>query len=68
MASIKNRPNGSFQATVFIGRDANGKQLFKYITKPTEKECKAAARKVEQDLDDKKFIDTGNLLPSDELQ
>lgn len=61
MASIKKRPNGSFQATVFVGRDANGKQLFKYITKPSEKECKAAARKLEQELEDKKFIDTGKV-------
>ena len=61
MASIKKRPNGSFQATVFVGRDANGKQLFKYITKPSEKECKAAARKVEQEIEDKKFIDTGKV-------
>lgn len=61
MASIKKRPNGTFQATVFVGRDANGKQLFKYITKPSEKECKAAARKVEQELEDKKFIDTGKV-------
>ncbi len=61
MASIKKRPNGTFQATVFVGRDANGKQLFKYITKPTEKECKAAARKLEQEIEDKKFIDTGKV-------
>ena len=33
MASIKKRPNGTYQATIYIGRDADGKQLFKYVTK-----------------------------------
>lgn len=61
MASIKKLPNGTYRARIFVGRDANGKQLFKSVTRPTEKECKSAARKIEQDLEDKKFINIGNI-------
>jgi integrase len=65
MASIKKNPSGTYTATVYVGRDATGKQLFKYVTKPTEKECKSAARKLEDDIemenlmnvDTKKFSD-----------
>ena len=52
MASIKKRPNGTYQATIYVGRDENGKQLFEYVTKSTQKECKAAAREIEQELVD----------------
>lgn len=61
MASIKKTPNGSYQATVYVGRDATGKQLFKYVTKPTLKECKAAAREIEQDRDDGKLTKIPNM-------
>lgn len=60
MASIKKLPNGTYQATIYAGRDANGKFLRKYVTKPTLKECKAAAREIEQELEDGKFIHVGN--------
>lgn len=60
MASFKKRPNGTYQATIFVGRDINGKQMFKYVTKPTLKECKAAAREIEQEIEEKRFIDVGN--------
>ena len=61
MASIKKRPNGTYQATIFIGRDANGKQLFKYVTKPTLKECKAAARVIEQEIEEGTFVHVENI-------
>lgn len=61
MASIKKRPNGTWQATVYVGRDANGKQLFKYVTKPTMKECKAAAREIEQELEEGTFVNVENI-------
>ncbi|TLN10126.1 site-specific integrase, partial [bacterium] len=61
MASIKKTPNGSYQATVYIGRDANGKQLFKYVTKPTLRECKAAAREIEQEKEEGKLTNIGNI-------
>lgn len=56
MASIKKRPNGNYQATIFIGRDENGKQQFKYLTRPSRKECVAAARKIEQEIEEGKFV------------
>lgn len=61
MASIKKLPSGMYRARIFIGRDAEGKQLFKSVTKSGERECKSAARKIEQDLEDKKFINIGNI-------
>lgn len=61
MASIKKRPNGAYQATIYVGRDADGKQLFKYVTKPTMKECKAAAREIEQELEEGTFVHVENI-------
>lgn len=61
MASFKKRANGNYQATIYIGRDANGKQLFKYITRPTLKECKAAARLIEQEIEEGKFVNVQNM-------
>jgi len=61
MASIKKTKNGMYRARVFVGRDANGKQLFESVTRTGEKECKSAARKIEQELEDKKFINVGNI-------
>jgi len=61
MASIRKLANGNYQATIFVDRDANGKQLRKYITKSTEKACKAAARELEQEIYDGRFIDIENV-------
>lgn len=61
MASIKKRPNGSYQATIYTGRDQNGKQMFKYVTKTTLKECKATARKIEQEVEDGTYINIENV-------
>lgn len=61
MASIKKRPNGTYQATIYAGRDANGKQLFKYVTKNSLKECKAAARKIEQEIQEGRLTDLDNM-------
>ncbi|GAB6154772.1 site-specific integrase [Desulfosporosinus burensis] len=61
MASIKKRPNGTYQATIFVGRDSDGKQLFQYVTKPGLRECKAAAREIEQEIEDKTFVNVANV-------
>lgn len=61
MASIKKRPNGTYQATIYVGRDADGKQLFKYVTRNTWKECKAAARDIEQALEEGRFVHIANI-------
>lgn len=50
MASIKKNANGTYSATVYVGRDANGKNLRKYITKDTLKECKNAVRELEEEV------------------
>ena len=61
MASIKKLANGSYQATIYIGRDENGKRINKYVTKPGLKECKAAARKIEQEHEEGKLTHTDNI-------
>jgi integrase len=53
--------NGKFQATVYIGRDSDGKQLRKYVTANTEKECKKKARELEMDIEEGKFINISNI-------
>lgn len=61
MASFKKLPNGSFQATISCGRDANGKQIRKYVTKPTLKECKAAAREIEREYEEGLLVNIKNM-------
>ncbi|EHQ88226.1 site-specific integrase [Desulfosporosinus youngiae] len=68
MASIKKRPNGTYQATIYIGRDEDGKQLFKYVTKPTMKECKAAAREIEQQIADGELTYVDNIRISEYIK
>lgn len=61
MASIKKLSKDKWQATVFIGRDANGKQLKKKKTFSTEKEAKAFARELEQEIEERKYINIDNI-------
>lgn len=61
MASFKKRPNGSWQATIYIGRDVNGKQLFKYITCDQLKEAKKKAREIEQEIEEGRLIHIENI-------
>lgn len=60
MASYKKRGN-SWQATIFVGRDSDGKQIFEYVTRDTLKECKSEARQIEQDIADGKFVRINNI-------
>lgn len=55
MASIRKNPSGTYTATIYVGRDSKGKMLRKYVTRDTWKECKDAAREIEQDIADKKL-------------
>lgn len=68
MASFKKRKrkDGKYvwQATIYTGRDANGKQLFEYVTRDGEKECKKEARRIEQELDEGTFLHVGNIRVS----
>jgi integrase len=52
MASIKKLPNGTFQATVYVGRDASGRMLREYFTRRTRREAADAARIREQEIAD----------------
>jgi integrase len=61
LASFKKRANGTWQAAIYTGRDAKGKQLFKYVTRDTLKECKAAARELEQELEEGRLVNIENI-------
>jgi len=61
MASVKKNKNGTFTATISIGRDDNGKHIRKYITCDTEKECKTKARELETELTEGTFINIKNI-------
>lgn len=50
MANIRKNKSGSYTATVYVGRDVNGKMLRRYVTRDGYKECKQAARELEQDV------------------
>lgn len=61
MASIKKRPNGTYQATIYVGRDAKGKQLFEYVTRDSSKECKSAARAIEDEIERGTYVNVKNI-------
>lgn len=56
MASFRKLDNGKFQGTIYFARDNNGKQLRKYITRIKLKDCKTAAREIEQEYEDGLFV------------
>lgn len=60
MASIRKK-NGRWEATISAGRDQNGKQIRKYVTADTRKECSDKAREIEQDIADGRFINIKNI-------
>lgn len=56
MASIRKTKSGSYKATIYLGRDINGKQQFRYITCSTLKETKAVSIEVEYDIANNSYI------------
>jgi hypothetical protein len=58
LASITKRLSGSYQARIYIG-SVNGKNITKSVTRRTLKECKKAARILEEKLksDRRQFIE-----------
>ena len=65
MANIKKNANGTYSATVYVGRDSNGKFLRKYVTRDTLKECKTAARELEQDIENRSLNNLSMMKMSD---
>jgi len=61
MASIRKLKNGSYQAQIFAGRDLNGKQIRKWITASTLKECKTKIREIEYEIENKTFVNVENI-------
>jgi len=61
MARIRKRDNGTYQAEVYAGRDAGGKRLYRYVTTDLERDCKNAARKLEQEIKEGRLTDLDNM-------
>ncbi|HZK83328.1 MAG TPA: tyrosine-type recombinase/integrase [Desulfosporosinus sp.] len=61
MASITKRPSGSYQAAIYVGRDDEGKQVRRMVTKPTLKECKIAVKEIERELEDQNYSNVRNI-------
>lgn len=57
MAYIRKTRAGTYQAEIFVGRDANGKPIREYITRPTWKECARAAKERELELEERSLMD-----------
>ena len=72
MAYIRKRPNGTYQAAVYVGLSpdeldskGNPKKLYEYITRDTKKEAKEAARELEKEISDGTFSRIQNLAFSE---
>src|SRR5665648_1195908 len=61
MASITKRPSGSYQAAIFVGRDDEGRQIRRMVTKPTLKECKIAIKEIEREIEDQNYSNVRNI-------
>jgi hypothetical protein len=47
LASISKRPNGKWQATIYMGKDENGKPIRRYVTGQYLREVKRVVREIE---------------------
>lgn len=61
MAYIRKMPNGNFQATVYLGRDADGKPVREYITDPSKRVVERKAKELEINTKAKALTDVGNM-------
>jgi len=61
MASIRKLENGSYQATIYVGRNDDGSHNRRYVTKNGLRECKLAVKEIEKELEDKNFSNVGNI-------
>ncbi len=64
MASFRKNPNGTYTGTVYVGRDADGKMLREYVTRDTLREARAAARKIENDIESRDLSKVGKMKMS----
>lgn len=65
MASIRKNKNGTYSATVYIGRDTNGKMIRKYVTRNGLKACKDAVRELEEQIASKSLNNLSVMKMSD---
>lgn len=62
MAYIKKRSDGTWQATIYVCRDEDGKKVNRYATEHSERAIKKAVREIEQEIED------GNLSRVDNVR
>jgi integrase len=65
VASYRKNPNGTYTATVYVGRDASGKMIREYVTRGGLKETKEAARELEKDVAAKDLSAVSKMKMSD---
>ncbi len=68
MASIRKLDNGTWEVTVYVGRDAKGKQLRKYATTTSEREAKQIARDLENEVASKSLTNVSMMKMSDWME
>jgi len=61
MASITKRENGSYRATIYVGRNEDGSYDRRTLTRPTLRECKIAVKEVEKEIEDQNFSNVRNI-------
>jgi len=65
MAHIRKNKSGTYTATVYVGRDANGKMVREYVTRPGWHECREAARELEAEVAARSLTNLAGLRMSD---
>lgn len=61
LPQVKQLPSGSWNCTVYLGNDENGKRVYKSITASTPEECQRQALTVKADKRVQKIVDTSPL-------
>lgn len=61
MANIKKRDNGSYRARVYVGKDMEGKPIYRSLTRPGLREIKKAVRELEMQIEEGKLENIGNV-------
>ena len=68
MANIRKRPNGTYQAQIYTGRDSSGKQMYEYITMDGWNECRLAANDREIEISSGSLANIGKAKVTDGIK
>jgi integrase len=61
MATIRKNKAGNYEARIYVGKDADGKQICEYVTRTGLKEIKAAVREIEDDIENGNYSSMKNV-------